>query len=83
MSQILIDGIGTVTFAGGLLRVDCLAMGPNREQRPSGTLLIPATQAGAVLTALVNAMKDLQRKQQEQAELAAKGRGAAAHEQAP
>jgi hypothetical protein len=66
MSQILIDGIGTVTFAAGPLRVDCLAMGPNREQRPSGTLLIPATQAGAVLTALVNAMKELQRKQQEQ-----------------
>jgi hypothetical protein len=66
MSQILIDGIGTVTFAAGLLRVDCLAMGPNREQLPSGTLLIPATQAGAVLTALVNAMKELQRKQQEQ-----------------
>jgi hypothetical protein len=30
MSQILIDGIGTVTFAAGLLRVDCLAMGPSR-----------------------------------------------------
>ena len=50
-------------------------MGPNREQRPSGTLLIPATQAGAVLTALVNAMKELQRKQQEQAMAARRGRG--------
>jgi hypothetical protein len=68
----LIDGIGTVTVAGGLLRVDCLAIGPNKEQRPSGTLLIPVSQAGVVLTALVNAMKDLQRKQQEQAGLAAK-----------
>ena len=72
MSQILIDAIANVTFAGGLLRVDCVALGPNKEQRQSGTLLIPASQAGPVLTALVNAMKDLQRKQQDQAGLAVK-----------
>ena len=72
MSQMLIDGFGTVTVAGGLLRVDCVALGPNKEQRQSGTLLIPASQAGPVLTALVNAMKDLQRKQQEQAGSAVK-----------
>ena len=67
MSQILIDAISNVTIAGGLVRVDCVALGPNNEQRPSGTLLIPGPQAGAVLNALVNAMKELQRKQQEQA----------------
>lgn len=67
MSQILIDAIANVTLAGGILRVDCVATGPNSEQRPSGTLLIPGQQAGAVLNALVNAMKELQRKQQEQA----------------
>ena len=66
MSQILIDAISNVTIAGGLVRVDCVALGPNNEQRPSGTLLIPGPQAGAVLNALVNAMKELQRKQQEQ-----------------
>ena len=27
----LIDGISTVTFAGGASRVDCLAVGPNKE----------------------------------------------------
>ena len=67
MSEILIDAIGNVTVAGGFVRVDCVAVGPNNQQRPSGTLLIPGPQAGAVLTALVNAMKELQRKQQEQA----------------
>ena len=66
MSEILIDAIGNVTVAAGLVRVDCVAVGPNNQQRPSGTLLIPGPQAGAVLTALVNAMKELQRKQQEQ-----------------
>ena len=67
MSQILIDAISNVTVANGLVRVDCVSVGPNNEQRPSGTLLIPAAQVGPVLNALVNAMKELQRKQQEQA----------------
>ena len=49
MSQILIDAISNVTVAGGLVRVDCVAVGPNNQQRPSGTLLIPGPQAGAVL----------------------------------
>ena len=66
MSQILIDGIANVTFAGGIVRVDCVMAGPNNEQRPSGTLLIPGQQAGPILNALVNAMNELQRKQQEQ-----------------
>ena len=61
MAEILIDAIGNVTVAAGLVR-DCVAVGPNNQQRPSGTLLIPGPQAGAVLTALVNAMKELQRK---------------------
>ena len=65
MAEILIDAISNVTVAAGLVRVDCVAVGPNNQQRPSGTLLIPGPQAGAVLTALVNAMKELQRKQQE------------------
>ena len=46
MSQILIDAIANVTFAGGFLRVDCVAVGPNKEQRPSGTLLIPGRRRG-------------------------------------
>jgi len=72
MSQILIDAISNVTIANGLVRVDCVAVGPNNQHSPSGTLLIPGPQAGAVLTALVNAMKELQRKQQEQATPVAK-----------
>jgi hypothetical protein len=70
MSQILIDGISNVLVASGLVRVDCVAMGPNNERRPSGTLLIPGPAAGPVLSALVKAMKELQRKQEEQATLA-------------
>ncbi len=67
MSQILIDSITNVTLANGVVRVDCVAAGPNNEQRSSGTLLSPGPQAGAVLNALINAVQELQRKQQEQA----------------
>lgn len=68
MSQILIDGITNVTFAHGLVRVECVAAGPNSEQRPSGTLLIPGPQAAPILKALANALQELQRKQQEHQE---------------
>jgi hypothetical protein len=74
MSQILIDGISSVAAVSGLIRVDCVTMGPNNQQRPSGTLLIPGPAAGPVLTALVNAMKELQRKQQEQSTSAGRSR---------
>jgi hypothetical protein len=73
MSQILIDGISVVTVAAGLVRVDCVAVGPNQQQRPSGTLLIPGPAAGPVLSSLVKAMKELQRQQEEQATPAGQG----------
>ncbi|MGO9698338.1 MAG: hypothetical protein ACLPX7_03630 [Xanthobacteraceae bacterium] len=75
MSMTLIDGIKTVTFHNGVLRIDCIAAGPNNEERPSGTLLIPANQAKQVLQALVNATQELEkriREQVEQAEAAGK-----------
>ncbi len=75
MSMTLIDGIKTVTFHNGVLRIDCIAAGPNNEERPSGTLLIPANQAKQVLLALVNATQELEkriREQVEQAEAAGK-----------
>ncbi len=66
MSITLIDRIGSLTFQNGLLRVDCVASGPNNEERPSGTLLIPANQAGPVLQALIGAMQELDRRVREQ-----------------
>jgi hypothetical protein len=66
MSITLIDRIGSVTFQNGLLRVDCVSAGPNNEERPSGTLLIPANQAGIVLQALIGATQELDRRLREQ-----------------
>jgi hypothetical protein len=61
MSEILIDSIKAVTFHNGILRIDCIAAGPNAEERPSGTLFIPANVAGAVLQTLINCMQELQK----------------------
>jgi hypothetical protein len=67
MSPILIDGIKAVVFHTGILRIDCIAAGPNGEERPSGTLLIPGIQAGQVLKALVTATQELEKRLHEQA----------------
>jgi hypothetical protein len=77
MSLILIDAIKTVTFHNGVLRIDCVAAGPNNEERPSGTLLIPANQARQVLQAVVNATQELEKRLREQAEQAEAAAGKA------
>ena len=66
MSVTLIDGLKTVAFHNGVLRIDCVAAGPNGEERPSGTLLIPGNQAGPVLQALVKATQELDKRLREQ-----------------
>ena len=67
MSVTLIDGVKMVAFNNGILRIDCIEAGPNGEERPSGTLLIPGNQAGQVLQALVKATQELDKRLREQA----------------
>lgn len=66
MSMILIDSVKTVAYYNGVLRIDCIAAGPNGEERPSGTLLIPGNQAGQVLKGLVEAVQELEKRLQGQ-----------------
>lgn len=67
MSVTLIDGVRSVSYFNGVLRIDCVSAGPNNEERPSGTLLIPGGQARQVLNALVNATQELDKRLREQA----------------
>jgi hypothetical protein len=78
MTVILIDRVGSVVFQNGILRFDCVVAGPNGEERPAGTLLIPANQAGAVLQSLIGATNELDRRLREQAQQAGAANGAAA-----
>ena len=67
MSIVLIDGIKDVVFHNGIVRIDCIAAGPDNSQRPSGTLVIPGNVAGPVLQMISNAMQELDKKIREQA----------------
>ena len=77
MSMIMVDGIKDIVFHNGIVRIDCLAAGPNGEQRSSGTIVIPANVTGPILQSLANAMQELDKKIREHAaEMAAKNGGA-------
>jgi hypothetical protein len=67
MSVTLIDGLKTIAFHNGILRIDCITAGPNGEERSSGTLLIPGNQAGPIMSALVKATQELEKRVREQA----------------
>jgi hypothetical protein len=70
MSSILIDGLKAVSYHNGILRIDCIEAGPNKEERPSGTLLIPGNQAKQVLQVLVGATQELEKRMREQQQAA-------------
>ena len=66
MSVTFIDAIKTVVYQNGVLRIDCIMVGPNGEERPSGTLLVPGNQAQQVLQSLVGAAQELEKRIREQ-----------------
>jgi hypothetical protein len=70
MNVTLIDRIGALVLQNGIMRVDCFAAGPNGQETPSGTLLIPAGQAEVILKTLVGAVQELDRRLREQGQQA-------------
>jgi hypothetical protein len=65
MTQILIDGIANISFVGGVLRVECVTVGPDGKPHPSGTLAIPGAVANQVLQALIKGAQELDKKVRE------------------
>jgi hypothetical protein len=72
MSVMLVDGISAVSLHNGVLRVDCVEVGPNNKQRSSGTLLIPGAQVAAVVNTLAQAAQEIDKRLREQQAAAAK-----------
>ena len=68
MSVMLIDRISSISIHKGVLRVDCVGVGPNNEERNSGTLLIPAGQVANVINSLAQATQELDKRLREAAE---------------
>jgi hypothetical protein len=65
MTQILIDGITNISFHSGVLRIECVTVGPDGKPHPSGTLVIPGAVAGNVLQALIKGTQELDKKMRE------------------
>jgi hypothetical protein len=74
VSVTLIDAVKAIVMHNGVLRIDCVAAGPNNEERPSGTLLIPGNQVRQILQSLTQAVQGLDKKIREQAQQAAAGK---------
>jgi hypothetical protein len=66
MTQVIVDGVGHITLHNGVVRIECLTIGSDGKSHPSGTLIIPGASARAVLEALVNGMKELEKKLRDQ-----------------
>ena len=64
---IMVDRVANVAVANGILRLECVAMSSTGQEKPSGTILIPAVVAGQVIQGLVNALQDLDKKVRETA----------------
>jgi len=62
---ILVDRIANVAIANGVLRVECACTSSSGQDKPSGTVLIPAVVAGQVIQSLFNAMQELDKKARE------------------
>jgi hypothetical protein len=67
MSVMLIDRIAAVVLQNNVVRIDCVMSGPNQEERPAGTLLIPGNVAGPILQSLIKSMQELEKRLREQA----------------
>ena len=73
MTKILIDGISNLAINNGVLRIECVAVGADGQQHPSGTLVIPGPVAGQVLQALIDGTQGLEKKLREQQQMPAAG----------
>jgi hypothetical protein len=64
-SVIVTDRISNMAVSNGILRIECVAVNAAGQEKPSGTVLIPANVAGAVVQSLINGMQELDKKRRE------------------
>ena len=66
MNQLFADSITNITFHGGVLRVECAAVGgPEGKLSPTGVLIIPGLAASQVLQTLIKGTQELDKKMRE------------------
>ena len=58
----LVEGLGSVTFVNGILRVECSKVDPRGKLVSSGTIEIPGSSLNAVLNGLIESAKGIEEK---------------------
>jgi hypothetical protein len=67
MTQMLIDGIKSITLHGNVVRIHGFTVGPEGKQESAGTLLIPGNEVGPIMQTLVNGLQEMQKQLRERA----------------
>ena len=65
--MIVVDRIANIAVSNGIVRIECAAVSASGQEKPSGTMLIPANLAGPVVHSLVKGMQELDKKLREAA----------------
>lgn len=63
---ILADAVQGVTLSNGILRIRLAKIVGDNQMGEAGTLLLPANQAGPIITQLASSLKEISEKLQEQ-----------------
>jgi hypothetical protein len=63
----VVERIANISVSNGIVRIECVAVNAAGQEKPSGTMLIPANLAGPVVHSLVKGMQELDKKLREAA----------------
>ena len=63
----VVERIANIAVSNGIVRIECVALNAAGQEKPSGTMLIPANLAGPVVHSLVKGMQELDKKLREAA----------------
>jgi hypothetical protein len=65
MNFMMVEKLGAVSMRGGVVRIQCMAIGADGKEQVTGELLIPAVQYGQVAGGMQAAAKQLNEKIEE------------------
>jgi hypothetical protein len=67
MTQMLIDGIKSITMHSNVVRIHCAVVGPDGKQEDAGTLLIPGGEVGPIMQTLIKGLNEMEKQIRERA----------------
>jgi hypothetical protein len=67
MTQMLIDGVKSITLHGNVVRIHCVVVGIEGKPEAAGTILIPGNEVAPIIQTLVNGLQEMQKQMRERA----------------